>query len=53
VPSRFAQMWCEAGRLSSELVLETANSVDGLMGGMRDKLGSVGSGMLTILQTQA
>ena len=46
-----AQIAANSGMLS-ELVLETANSVDGLVGGMRDKLHSVGSGMLTI-QAQA
>ncbi len=46
-----AQIAANSGMLS-ELVLETANSVDGLVGGMRDKLHSVGTGMLTI-QAQA
>jgi methyl-accepting chemotaxis protein len=46
-----AQIAANSGMLS-ELVLETANSVDGLVGGMRDKLQSVGAGMLTI-QAQA
>ena len=42
-----AQIAANSGMLS-ELVLETANSVDGLVGGMREKLQSVGSGMLTL-----
>lgn len=42
-----AQIAANSGMLS-ELVLETANSVDGLVSGMREKLQSVGSGMLTL-----
>jgi methyl-accepting chemotaxis protein len=42
-----AQIAANSGMLS-ELVLETANSVDGLVSGMRDKLHSVGTGMMTL-----
>ncbi len=42
-----AQIAANSGMLS-ELVLETANSVDGLVSGMRDKLQSVGTGMMTL-----
>jgi methyl-accepting chemotaxis protein len=42
-----AQIAANSGMLS-ELVLETANSVDGLVSGMRDKLHSVGAGMMTL-----
>ena len=42
-----AQIAANSGMLS-EIVLETANSVDGLVCGMREKLQSVGSGMLTL-----
>jgi methyl-accepting chemotaxis protein len=42
-----AQIAANSGMLS-ELVLETANSVDGLVSGMGKKLQSVGSGMLAL-----
>jgi methyl-accepting chemotaxis protein len=41
-----AQIAANSGTLS-ELVLETANSVDDLMSGLKDKLGAIGAGMAT------